>query len=45
MNMKGAVGPLQEFELRAFIAQTKMLVEWKCIPLLVMYCCDIPQRT
>lgn len=39
--MKVAVGPEQKFELKGSVAQTKDLVEWKGVPLLVSYCSDI----
>lgn len=29
---------LRENELKAFVGKTKDIVEWKCVPLLLLYC-------
>lgn len=35
------VGPLQEGELIRLVLKTRDLVEFNCVPLLILYCCDI----
>lgn len=38
-----AVGSLQKYELRGFLIKIRELIEWKSVPLMVCYCCDIPK--
>lgn len=38
---KVLVGYLEGFELKELLVKTRELVEWKCMLLLVSYCCDI----
>lgn len=40
-STKIEVGPLQNCELRTFFLNTRELAEWRCIQLLVLYCCNI----
>lgn len=34
---------LQKCELESVAVKTKRVPEWKCVLLLVFYCCDIPE--
>lgn len=41
--MKMVVWPLKRYERSGFNVKTREGVEWRCVPLLVSYCCDIPE--
>lgn len=36
-------GRLHEHELKLFVVEAKGLFEWKCVPLLIFYYCDLPE--
>lgn len=42
--MEIVVGPWQECELKKVFVNTRELVRWNCVSLLVSYCCDIAQN-
>lgn len=42
--MKVVLRPLWESELASFLVETRALVEWNCVPLMMSYCRDIPER-
>lgn len=37
--MKVVVRSLQQCELKWFLAKNREVAEWKCVELLVLYCC------
>lgn len=37
------MGPLHECDLQGFFVKARELVKWKCVPLLISYCCDSPE--
>lgn len=41
--MKMVVWPLEKYERSGFQVKTREGLEWKCVPLLVSYCCDISE--
>lgn len=40
--LKVVVRPLQECKLKAFVVKPGEVKKWRCVPQLVLYCCDIP---
>lgn len=40
---KIALEPRRECELKGFVLETRVLVEWTVVPLLLAHCCDIPK--
>lgn len=42
-GMKLVVGTLPECELKDVFVNSRELVEWKYLPVLVSYCCNIPE--
>lgn len=41
--VKVAVQLLHTCELRGLLVKTRKLIDWKCVPPLASYCCDIPE--
>lgn len=41
--IKVVVGPLQELKLDRFVVKTRELVDWKCVPSLVLYFSEITE--
>lgn len=39
VRLKVVAGPLQKSELKHSVVKKKVLAGWKCLPLLVTYCC------
>lgn len=42
-SMRIVLPPLQNSKCKGLAGRTSEMVKWKCVPVLVSYCCNIPQ--
>lgn len=41
--VKVVAGPMQKYDLKLLVAETRHLFPWKCVPLMILYSCDISE--